>query len=259
MIEFMLSLSTWVGCLLAMLITTGCGLVVYLLSYKFISKYKGDELKETTSSLFQVVGMLVSLMLSLAFAEVVIDLTAIENAIEREAVAISDIFGDLQLYDLEGTREIQTILVDYTQATVDDDWPSLANDRLGELAESLSKQLEASVMNLEPATPLQKYLWSRILADLDVASDFRLIRLDNALAEPPVYISVVFFGFLITMACFGTYQPQVPVLALVSLYTVFIGLVLYLILALSDPFKGGFAVDPITLEHLAETLRAKLG
>ncbi len=259
MIEFMLSLSTSAGCLLAMVFTTVCGLVVYLLSYKVISKYKSDELKEPTSSLFRVVGMLVSLMLSLAFAEVVVDLRAIENAIEREAVAISDMFSDLQLFDVEGTREIRSILVDYTQAMIDDDWPSLANDSLGLRAGLLHMQIEARVMKLEPATASQEHLWSRILADLDAASDYRLIRLDSALAEPPVYIYVVFFGFLVTMTCFGIYRPQIPIVALVSLYTVFIGLVLYLILALSDPFKGGFAVDPATLEHLVETLRAKLG
>ena len=83
-------------------------------------------------------------------------------------------------------------------------------------------------MELQPATEVQKQLWYRILADLDEISDYRLIRLDNALATPPIYIYVIFFGFLVTMACFGAYRPQVPLVALLSLYTVFVGLVLYI-------------------------------
>ena len=60
------------------------------------------------------------------------------------------------------------------------------------------------------------------------------------------------------MACFGTYRPQTPVVALVSMYTLFVGLVLYLILALSDPFRGGIGVDPTTFEHLVEKMQTEL-
>lgn len=84
-----------------------------------------------------------------------------------------------------------------------------------------------------------------------------MIRLDNALAEPPVYIYVVFFGYFLAMACFGIYRPRIPLVALVSLYTLFIGLVLYLILALSDPFQGGTGVEPTTFEHLVTKMRAE--
>ncbi len=257
MIDFLLSISTWFGITVSMLLATAAGLLVYGISHKLISRYARGELMEPTSSLFRVVGMLVSLMLSLAFAEVIVALRAVENAVEREAVAISDTFYDLQRFGIEKTRVTQAILVDYTQAVIDDDWPALANDELGEHAGALKRQLADSVWNLEPATPTEEKLWSQILTDIDVISDYRWIRLDNALAEPPVYIYAIIFGFLVTMACFGAYRPQVPLVALVSLYTVFIGLVLYLILAVSDPFRGGIVVDPTPFEHLIETLRAE--
>ena len=257
MIEFVLSLSTWVGSVVAVVSAAVVGLGVYLVSYKLISKYQSDDLKDPTNSLFRVVGMLVSLMLSLAFAEVIVEQRAIENAVEREAVAISDTFHELQLFDNEKTREIQTILVDYTQAVIDDDWPALANDKLGQRAGALKIQLYERMLALEPTTSAQEKLFSFMLADLDAISDYRLIRLDNALAQPPVYIYVMIFGFLVTMACFGAYRPQAPLIVLVSLYAVFVGLVLYLILALSDPFKG-IGVDPTTFEHLVEAMRSSI-
>jgi len=259
MIDFLLSQSTLAGCVTAMVLATAAGLLVYIISYKLISKYQSDDLKDPTSGLFRVIGMLVGLMLSLAFAEVVVELRAIENAIEREAVAIADTFDDLQRYDIEGTREIRISLIDYTQAVIDDDWPALSNDKLGRRAGELKRQLAEHVWKLEPATPIQEKLWSQILADYDAISDHRLICLDNALAEPPVYLYVIMFGFLVTMVCFGAYKPQGPLVVLVSLYTVFIGLVLYLIMALSDPFQGGIGVDPTTFEHLLEVIRAENG
>ena len=258
MIAFLLSLSDWVGIVVSMVGSAVMGLVVYMVSYKLIIKYKSDELIDPTSNLFRVVGMLVSLMLSLAFADVVVDLNKIESAIERETVAIADTFEELQWFGGERAREIQTILIDYTQAIIDDDWPALANDKLGERAGVLKKQLAESVLELEPTTSIQEKVLSHILADVDLIFDYRLIRLDNALAKPPLYVNVVFFGFLVTMACFGVYRPQAPLVALVSLYAVFVGLVVYLILALSDPFQGGFGVDSSTFEYLVEAMRSKI-
>ena len=258
MIEFLLSLPTWVGCCVAMVSTTVVGLVVYLVSYKFISKYQRYDLKDPTSNLFRVVGLLVSLMLSLAFSEVLAELRTIRNAVEREAVAISDIFTNLELFDIERTREIRTILVEYAQAVIDDDWPALADDRLGQRTGALKRQLTEAVINLEPATPTQEKLWSFIVADIDALSDHRFIRLKNALAKPSVFIYVIIFGFLVTMACFGAYRPQAPIVVLLSLYTLFVGLVLFLIVKLSDPFQGDIGVAPTAFEYLIETLQSEI-
>ena len=258
MIDFLLSLPTWAGCIVAMLTTAVVGLVVYLVSYKLITKYQSHDLKDPITSLFRLVGLLVSLVLALAFSEVISELKTIRNAVGHETVAISDIFEVLKLYDIESTREIRSILVDYTQAVIDDDWPALANNKLGQRTGTLKRQLAEGVINLKPATPTQEMLLSHILADIDALSDHRFIRLDSALAEPPVYLYVIIFGFLITMACFGAYQPQGPLVGLFLLYTVFIGLVLYLILALSDPFQGDIGVAPTAFEYLVDTLQAEI-
>ena len=86
MIELLLALPDIVGAAVAMVIAAVLGLAVYLTAYKLISKHQSDELKDPTSSLFRVVGMLVSLMLSLAFADVILQMRVIENAIERAVV-----------------------------------------------------------------------------------------------------------------------------------------------------------------------------
>ena len=215
-------------------------------------------MREPTNNVFRVVGTLVSLMLALAFSEVSVDFRTIRNAVQHETVAISDTFEVLKLFDNEKTREIRTILIEYTQAVIDDDWPALANDTLGLRTGDLKNRLTEAVMNLEPATSNQKKLWAFIAADLDVLSDHRFIRLDNALAKPPVFVYVIIFGFLVTMACFGAYLPQPPLVVLVSLYTLFVGLVLFLILKLSDPFQGDISVPPTAFEYLVEALQSEI-
>jgi hypothetical protein len=75
MIDVLISLPMWPGSLVAMGFTTVTGFVVYLVFYKLISKYKREDMKEPTNNLFRVVGMLVSLMLALAFSEVIVQQT----------------------------------------------------------------------------------------------------------------------------------------------------------------------------------------
>ena len=82
------------------------------------------------------------------------------------------------------------------------------------------------------------------------------------------YKSIVFGLLVVTICCFqgyfthmrtdsfNAYQPQFPLTTLVSLCTLFIGMVLYLILALSDPFQGGIIVDPTPVEYLIEALES---
>ncbi len=257
MTEYLLSLPDVIGAAVAMAITTFVGLLVYFAAHKLISKHQREDLKDPTSSLFRLVGVLVSLMLSLAFADVIIQFRAIQNALGREAVAISDTFYDLQSYDAESTRELRVLLIRYAESVVEDDWPALADDRLSDRTRALKRDLVNRVMRMNPATPEQEKLWSLIVADVDAMSDHRLNRLDNALAEPPIFVYVVMFGFLVTMACFGAYRPQGPLVALVSLYTAFIGFVLYLVLALSDPYQGAFSVEPTVLERLIADLEAE--
>jgi hypothetical protein len=154
MIEFIFSLPTWIGCSFAMVSTTVLGLMVYIFSYKLIEKSKNIKLKDPVNSLFRLVGILFSLMLSLAFGEVIVDRKTIIHAIDREAVAISDIYHNLNHYDSESTKEIQAVLVDYAQAVIEDDWPALAKDQLGQRASALTRQLTKMIMELKPMNSL---------------------------------------------------------------------------------------------------------
>ena len=258
MIDVILSLPTWLGCSVAMLTTTGAGFVVYLIFVKFIAKYKRYDLKDPINNVFRVVGLLVGLMLALTFSEVIHELKTIRRAVQQEAVAISDAFKVSELYDIDKTREIRATLVKYANAVANDEWLTLADDKLSQRVEALRKQVVEAVINLKPVNSNQEMLRSRIVADLDLLSDYRVTRLNGALAEPPFFIYIIIFGFLVTMACFGVYPPQTPLVVLILFYTVFIGLVLYFILQLSDPFQGDIGVYAHPFEYLVESLQSEI-
>jgi hypothetical protein len=138
---------------------------------------------------------------------------------------------------------------------IDDDWPALANDELADRTTTLLRQLETAALNLKANNAIEEKMWTRIIASIDLISDFRVSRLQQALARPPFFLIVVLFGFFVTMVCFGLYKPLGPLVVLVTLYIFFVGLVVYLILAFSDPFQGVPGVDTAPLDFTIEKMR----
>jgi hypothetical protein len=258
MVDFLVSLPTWLGCCVAMVTAACVGFVVYLVFVKFMSKYKSYDLKDPINNVFRVVGLLVSLMLALAFAEVISELKTIRRAIQEETTAISDIFWVLKLYDIDKTRELRALLVEYSKAVIKDEWSTLADDNLSQQVDAIRRQIGKAIVNLKSVNSTQEKLKALIFADFDLLSNFRFIRLSSAMATPPVFTYIIIFGFLVTMACFGAYPPQTPLVVLILFYTVFIGLVLYLILQLSDPFQGNIGVSARPLEYLVESLQSEI-
>lgn len=254
-IELLLHLPVVLGVLLLMGLTTLSGLLVYLLSSRVFAKSGSRETRRAANYLFRAIGILVSLFLSLTFADVVLETNQIESAIEREAVMLEDIHRDLDRYDSSRARRAQTLLVDYIESVINDDWPALANDELSKETRDIFDQLEYQALHLEVETEIQGILRSRIISDVDLISDLRLIRLEQALAKPPLFLIVVIFGFLTTMICFGPHQPNRLTLMLLSLYTMLIGLVMYLILAYSDPFQGSTGIEPTSIQFVLDEVR----
>jgi hypothetical protein len=254
MIDTVLSLPTSVAAPIVIFLTTTIGVSIYLASYRLFAKHQTAETAEATNSLFRVVGILLSLFLSLTFADVILEMNAIETAIEKEAVSLLDIHNDLRRFGDEETRDIQRVLVAYTRAILEDDWPALANDSLGERAGALLLQIEDAVIEIESTNFKQETLRDRIIADVDTVPDYRLSRLENALAKPPAFLIVVLFAFLVTMVCFSTHPPALVNVTLISLYATLVGMVIFLILAFSDPFQGSTSADPAPFEYVLERM-----
>lgn len=255
LVEQLLQLPVLWGAGMLMVLTTLAGVGVYLLSNRLLADSPPKDARRAANYLFRVVGILVSLFLSLTFADVVLELNQIETSIEREAVMLEDIYRDLDRYGSERAIKAQSLVKEYLQAVIEYDWPALANDMLSEEARQHLGQLENEVLHLEDNSEVQAILRSRIIADVDLISDLRLSRLEQAFDKPPLFLIVVIFGFLTTMVCFGPHEPNRLTLVLLSFYTLLIGLVIYLILAYSDPFQGATGVAPTSLEYVLQQMK----
>ena len=83
-----------------------------------------------------------------------------------------------------------------------------------------------------------------LLQDIDEISDYRQVRYYHAQADPPDFLYIALFGFIITMFLNAINPPDKVSLLLLFIYSTFFGVVLYYILAFNNPFQGAVRVSP---------------
>ena len=257
-----MSLPPVVSFLLFVGLTMVIGLAVQILTYRLHARLDPDERQEiegAIGNLFRVAGWLFTLVLSLTFTDVIRDRLVTETAVEKEAAAISEVHTNLRLFGIEETAEAREHLADYARSVIEDDWPALARGRPSERTGEVTHQLLLSTLALEPTDAAQEALRSRLFTDLDLLSDHRKTRVTQSREQPPAALTIVYLGYLVTMVYFGVYRPRRALLALLSLYTVFVGATIYLIIEVSQPFQGGTAVTTEPIEYVLEAMKASDG
>jgi hypothetical protein len=93
-------------------------------------------------------------------------------------------------------------------------------------------------------------LRDRILQDLDEISDLRQVRVYRSGSSLPGFFFLVSFGYLMIAVFMGAYAFNRTNAVLMALGAVFVGSVLYLIVAMSRPFDGPMRVKPEPFESL---------
>jgi hypothetical protein len=231
------------------------GHAIYITSQRFLFKGKQEALGDATRTIFIAVNLLVGLFLSLSLNDLSDGLSDIRYAVEREAAAISDVHNGLKHFGTAEADDIQLQLIEYTKAVIDDEWLTLAEHRLSDKAGTLLREIVSSVLRLQTNNQIEISSWNRISEDIDSISDYRHMRLHHALNPPPFFLLVVIFGIVVVMVCLGLYPLSRPLIILVSFYLSFVGLVVYLILALNNPFHGAPGVDTAPLTYVLEEMQ----
>ena len=254
MLNALLNLPALLGCLIVMITFVVVGQAIRFTSQKILFQDKQEALQDATRTVFLAVNLLLGLFLSLSLNGVVDELSDIKDEVKREAVAISDVYNGLGLFDTTRADDIELLVIDYTKALIVHDWPSLAKDTLGDRPEVLLRKIWLGMPALDTGSKADSFYLTRIGENADTLSNYRLARLHYALAPPPFFLIIVVFGMAVVMVCLGLYRASRALNVLVSLYLSFVGLVVYLILALSDPFGVVMSVEPASLEYVLDEM-----
>jgi hypothetical protein len=239
-----------------MLTTVAYSLAIYVTSHYIIRYHLRKRHERVGRVLFRVAASLLALILSITFANQRVEYFELKRSIGAEASALVDIKIDLDLYDTEASHLIQTKIRDYVLSVSEDGWKSIYENPFKSKSVGLFLEIYSDINHLETKTHFHESLKSNLLDDIDRISDYLQIRLYSIRekSSPLIYTSI--FGLAAIMILFSVYRPDRITIGFLSIYSAFIGIVLYFILMMSNPLKGPLQIEPGPFNLLKETIES---
>ena len=211
------------------------GFIPYLLGYWFFGR-TADE--KAANHLLRAVGMLLGLMLSMNFASVRSEYVKIQDSVELEAKEVGELLSDFKRLGSDDATILQDKLLKYLKVVINDEWPRLAKGSQSQKAQELFLEVEDGILAINTESQYQQDLKARLLKDIDEISDHRAARLYAGNVSLDWFIVVVLIGFLISSFLLCVNPARLSTLIFISCYSTFIGLVLYSIVDLNQPYHG---------------------
>ena len=213
--------------------------------------------------IYAALGVIYAVLIALVVIAVWEEYELARETVEREANAAADIFwlAD-RLPEGRGTH-LQELLRSYAQEVVDNEW-SLMEQGQAPLMEQVEgtpagwtiiDDIRQNIQNFEPRTAAEEQLYAEGLDQVDTLSDARRMRLVAAEeGVPGVLWSVLVFGGVAAICftyLFGLQSTWAHRLMVGTLAAV-IGLVLFTIGAIENPFSGGARIGTGAFELILQ-------
>ena len=232
---------------LGFIVSIGVALVLGFLGYTLGRKFIGDgavdeEVQGVARMLLGPVGVLMGLMLSITFVNARQMHQRVQTSAEFEAAQLTDLVHDLERY--EGGESIRLLVDAYVDSVLKVEWPELAKGRLSKETGLLFRQLEDTVLALQPPDRLHEELRARMLTDIDEISDYRQTRLFLGGAPRTWFLIVITLAFLATMFLLAVYRPRMWTWWFIVMYSLLIGVAVSSILDMNRPFGGLTTISP---------------
>lgn len=202
---------------------------------------------EFTGAMMQSVMMFYGLAVALIAVSVWQTYSDTQKLVSGEATAIASLYRDVSSYPEAERRILQHELKGYVEYVITEAWPQ---QQLGVVpyggVEHMNR-LQAQLARFEPATEGQKLLHAEALRAYNHLIQARRLRLDAVHTGLPVVMwGVIICGAFIglTTAFFFKIKDARLHNMLVILLAAFIGLVMFMIIALDRPFRGDLGLSP---------------
>ena len=258
----LLSLPVLVSAFLFILLIVAISLISFYAMRWAFGDSKDQETRDLAGSVLFRIASLHGLVLALVFAQELENVRAVDLTTAHEASMLGDVFYDLERYDADLTTPIRISLARYARAVVEEEWQMLADSR--QLSPAAWAEWEAAyeaLLSLSPETDRQERLLNIMLDDIRGLSELREERENAALAQTStLFIVAALAGILMISAAYFTWAPTRINLALIGGFSAYTGLIIYFVVAFSNPYLAPGNSEPNGFERfLNEDVRALAG
>jgi len=204
------------------------------------------EDSEFSGAMLQCVMVFYGLAVALIAVGVWETYSSVSAVVSAEATAIASLYRDVSTYPEPARSDLQWELREYTDQVIRIAWPLQQRGTIPQGGVKAVDRFQAVLARFEPATEGQKLLHAECLRAYNMMIQARRQRLDAVQTGlPTVMWVVVVAGAFIGLASSFFFKADDARLHcfLASLLATFMGLVIFMIVALDRPFRGDLGVS----------------
>ncbi len=205
------------------------------------------EDSDFTGAMLQSVMVFYGLAVALIAVSVWQSHSDVSKIVSLEATELAELYRDVSGYPDSVRPVLQDELRDYIQYVIREAWPLQQQGKVPSGGVAKMDLFQTALLGFEPATEGQKALHAETLSAYNQMIEARRLRLDAVHTRlPGVMWAVIILGAFIGLT--ATFFFEVKDARLqgiqVLLLATFIGLIIFMILALDRPFRGELGVRP---------------
>ena len=242
--NYLLDLDTWMGLLIVTSIITLSGLIVVTQVKKRIQHKITKQHEKIGRLLFRVTAELIALLISLSYANEHIKQQRLTDSIETEASFIVSAVVKLNILQSQESIFMREKLIKYVQATISDSWKEVNANPFFSNASSLLIEANKLAYKLPVKNQNEEKIKIDIIADIGKITQLMQVRIYSQHTLTPLLIYILCIGLVFMWVFFTVYNLDIISLSFLSLYNIFIAVLIYLIFMLSNPLIGPLKIEP---------------
>jgi hypothetical protein len=183
----------------------------------------------------------------------------VQGKIDHSASVLGAIYRDVSAYPEPVRSLMQREVRSYTREVIDQEWPLQRKGVVPNGGSGILNELRENITSFEPTTERQKIVVSEAYHAYNEVIEARRARLDSVTQEMPGPLwTLVIVGALFCIAltwCFHTGSFSMH-LWMTVIFSALLGLMIYLIAVLDNPYRGKLCVSPEPLERVYQQTMA---
>ena len=181
----------------------------------------------------------------------------VKEVTKHEAASLAVLYRNVSEYPEPARSALREEIRAYTDRIIHESWPLQRRGRIPTEGVKSMDQLQSNLMSFEPVTEAQKGLALETLASYGRMMEARRMRLDSVERKLPgvIWLVIILGAFISLVSAFyfpvrdaRVHRVQVGLLA------AFIGLVIFIILALDRPYDGDLGLKARPYEVIYQQL-----
>jgi Protein of unknown function (DUF4239) len=188
--------------------------------------------------------------------------TDVQLRVDHEAAALAAIYRDATAFPEPLRSHMQDDLRWYYHQVVIVGWPIQQQGIVPDVSGVALNAFQRDYMSFEPTTEREKILCAETYRAFNELTECRRYRMNSITAElpGPVWVMVIVGAILSIAATWFFHAASFAMHFWLSVvYSVLIGLLIYLIVSLDNPYRGRISVTPDPLVHVHDQLMVQGG